>query len=64
MWRRTWDTGGHELAMCMCNPGSQQHPGLHQKSSGQQDKGSGSPRLFCSCETPCGVLHSALGPPA
>jgi len=38
--------------------------GVHQKKHSQQVKGRDSATLLCSGETPPGLLHLSLGPPA
>ncbi|TRZ12582.1 hypothetical protein HGM15179_014504 [Zosterops borbonicus] len=45
----------HESTVSAHSPKSQMCPGLQPKESGQQDKGSYSPPLICSSETPPGV---------
>jgi len=50
--------------VCTRSPEGQLHPGLHQKQRGQQVEGGDSAALLRSGETPSGVLHPALGPPA
>ena len=49
--------------MCSCSPESQPYPVMHMKNHGQQIKGSDSPHLLCSGETPSGVLRPALESP-
>ena len=46
--------------MCTHNPEDQPYRGLHQKQCGQQVNGGDSAPLFCSGETPPGVLRPAL----
>lgn len=48
--------------MCPCIPESQPYPGPHPKNGGQQGKGGDPTSLLCTCETPPGLLCSALGP--
>ena len=48
--------------MCACSPEGQQYPELHQEKRDQQDKGGDSAPLFCSLDTPPGVLCPCLGP--
>jgi len=43
---------------------SQPYPGLHQEKHGQQVEGRDSPLYSALVETPPGVLHPALEPPA
>jgi len=50
--------------MCARSPEGQPHPGLHQKQRGQQGEGGDPATLFQSGETPPGVLHPVLEPPA
>jgi len=50
--------------MCACSPEGQPYPGLHQEKRGQQVERSDSAPLLRSGETPPGVLHPALEPPA
>jgi len=50
--------------MCSCSSESQLYPGLHQGKLGQQIEGGDSAPLLHSRETPLGVLHPALEPPA
>jgi len=50
--------------VCSCNPEDQPYAGLHQKKRGQQVEGGDSAPLFCSGETPSGVLCPALEPSA
>ena len=47
-----------------CSLEGQQYPGLHQQRSGVQDKACGGLPLLGPCETPFGVMHTGLGPPA
>ena len=46
------------------HPESKLSSGLHQKKHGQHVEGGDSASLFCSSETPPGVLCPALRPPA
>jgi len=50
--------------MCVCSPESQPYPGLHPQQHGQQGEGGDSAPLFCSGETPPGVLCPPLEPSA
>ena len=50
--------------MCACSPEDQLNHGLHQEKHSQQGEGSDPAPLFCSCETPSGVLCPVLEPPA
>ena len=50
--------------MCACSPESQLYPGLHQEKRDQQVEGGHSVHLLRSGETPLGVLHPDLEPPA
>ena len=54
----------HKPAVCICSPGEQAYPGLHQKKSGQQGERGWLSSLLCPCEVPSGLLHSSLVPPA
>lgn len=53
-----------DLAMCACSPEIQTNPGMHQKQYDNWVEEGDSLPLFCSSETPDGVLRPALGPPA
>jgi len=46
------------------SPEGQPYLGLHQEKRGQQVEGGDSAPLLLSGETPSGVLHPALEPPA
>jgi len=50
--------------MCTRSPESKPYPGLHQDKCCQQVEEGDSATLLCSGETPSGVLHPALEPPA
>ena len=45
-----------------CSQEGQLCSGLHQKRGVQQGEGGDCPPLLCSCEAPCDILHSVLGP--
>jgi len=49
---------------CAVAAQSQLYPGLHQEKWDQQVEGGDSAPLLCSHETPPGVLHPVLEPPA
>lgn len=62
--RKTWGRSQIEgsIRLSTCGQENQLCPGLHQKKSDQQLERGDSHSLFCSCDTPPGVLCPGLGP--